>query len=192
MAWRVSLLISIVLIAAIARVSADTFVVTNTSDSGPGSLRQAITDANAHPNGAVVDRITFNIPGAGVHTIVLDSTLPDITESVFADGWSQPGFQTKPVIELTTVPAAAGDGLRLMSNFITVRGLILNRFSSGIFIGPYAWVSVQGCYIGTDQTGMVAVPNGTGINVTGGSRSLIGGSGKGAGNLISGNTGFGI
>ena len=28
-----------------------TFTVTNTDDSGPGSLRQAMDDANAHPNG---------------------------------------------------------------------------------------------------------------------------------------------
>jgi len=192
MVWRISLLLSII-IASIARVSASTFVVTNTNDSGPGSLRQAITDANAHPNSAEVDAVQFNIPGAGVHTIVLASTLPDITESVFIDGWSQPGFQTKPVIELTTVTGAAGDGLRLMSDFITVRGLILNRFDgNGIYIGPHAWEAIQGCYVGTDQTGIVAAPNSNGIVVSGGSRNLVGGSGPGAGNLISGNTGMGI
>ncbi len=42
------------------------FTVTNTDDSGPGSLRQAILDANANPG---ADLITFNIPGAGPHTI---------------------------------------------------------------------------------------------------------------------------
>lgn len=128
-----------------------------------------------------------------MHTIVLASSLPDITESVFVDGWSQPGFQSKPLIELTTVGGAAGGGPGLMSNFITVRGLILNRFvGSGIFIGPFAWTSVQGCYIGTDQAGLVAAPNGEGIRISGGSHNLIGGSGEGAGNLISGNNGSGI
>lgn len=38
------------------------FVVTNTSDSGAGSLRQAILNANANGAG-VVDTITFNIAG---------------------------------------------------------------------------------------------------------------------------------
>ncbi len=38
------------------------FTVISTNDSFPGSLRQAILDANASPG---TDRITFNIPGAG-------------------------------------------------------------------------------------------------------------------------------
>ncbi len=40
--------------------------VTNTNDSGPGSLRQAILDANANPG---QDMIAFNIPGIGPFTI---------------------------------------------------------------------------------------------------------------------------
>ena len=47
-------------------VAAATFTVTNTNDSGAGSLRQAILDANAS---AGADLIDFSIPGAGVHTI---------------------------------------------------------------------------------------------------------------------------
>src|SRR5205807_3002657 len=42
------------------------FVVANTNDSGPGSLRQAITDANNHPG---TDDIVFDIPGTGSFTI---------------------------------------------------------------------------------------------------------------------------
>src|SRR5207245_5829475 len=53
---------------------------------------------------------------------------------------------------------------------------------------------IQGNYIGTDKSGTYAVPNGTGIVV--GSNNTIGGVsttlGAGAGNLISGNTQFGI
>ena len=47
-------------------VAAATFSVTNTNDSGAGSLRQAILGANATPGG---DSIEFDIPGSGVHTI---------------------------------------------------------------------------------------------------------------------------
>src|SRR5215468_75891 len=68
--------------------TASTFTVTNNSDSGAGSLRQAITDANNH---AGLDRIEFNIPGAGVHTITLASALPTITGPVVIDGYTQPG-----------------------------------------------------------------------------------------------------
>jgi hypothetical protein len=52
---------------------AATFTVLNTNDSGAGSLRQAITSANA---AAGADTIAFDIPGAGVHTITFASTLP--------------------------------------------------------------------------------------------------------------------
>ncbi len=63
-------------------------VVTNTSDSGPGSLRQAILNANANPG---VDTIDFAIPGTGVHTISPASALPTITDPVVIDGYTQPG-----------------------------------------------------------------------------------------------------
>src|SRR2546422_5413375 len=66
----------------------NTFVVTNTNDSGAGSLRQAILLANTLPG---TDTITFNITGGGVHTINLTSALPTITEAVVIDGYTQPG-----------------------------------------------------------------------------------------------------
>src|SRR4030095_8251296 len=75
-----------------------TFTVTNTSDSGSGSLRQAILDANAN---AGSDMIDFNIPGAGVHTIMPASALPTITDPVTIDGTTQPGFAGSPIIELS-------------------------------------------------------------------------------------------
>src|SRR6516225_6219946 len=54
-----------------------TFAVTNTDDSGPGSLRQAILDSNAATGGTNV--IDFAISGAGVQTIAPFSPLPAIT-----------------------------------------------------------------------------------------------------------------
>src|SRR4029453_12764126 len=49
-----------------AALPAATFNVTSTNDTGAGSLRQAIIDANS-AGGA--DTIAFNIAGSGVHTI---------------------------------------------------------------------------------------------------------------------------
>ena len=49
-----------------ALAPAATFTVINTNDSGTGSLRQALLDANGNPG---LDTIAFNIPGAGPHTI---------------------------------------------------------------------------------------------------------------------------
>ena len=84
------------LLISIVRVSADTFVVTNTNDSGPGSLRQAITDANAHPNPANGDDIRFNIPGSGIHTITVSSALPDITEAWWWTAGRSLDFKVRP------------------------------------------------------------------------------------------------
>jgi hypothetical protein len=71
------------------RLALSTFTVTNASDSGPGSLRQAILDANAS---AGADTIAFSIGGGGAQTITLQSSLPAITETVTVDGTTQPGF----------------------------------------------------------------------------------------------------
>ena len=64
------------------------FLVTNTNDTGAGSLRQAITDANAGPG---AETICFDIPGDGPHTIQPLSALPSISDPVTIDGLTQPG-----------------------------------------------------------------------------------------------------
>jgi hypothetical protein len=73
-----------------------TFTVTSTDDSGAGSLRQAILDANAAGAGSVV---AFNIPGPGVPTIAPATDLPPISAAVTIDGTTQPGAKanTNPV-----------------------------------------------------------------------------------------------
>src|SRR5262249_38034039 len=70
------------------------FGVTNTNDSGPGSLRQAILDANSSPG---ADTIQFGIPASDSNfdphldtwTIRPSTTLPQLTEQVLIDGYSQ-------------------------------------------------------------------------------------------------------
>src|SRR5262245_1016731 len=65
-----------------------TYTVTNTLDNGPGSLRQAILDANGH---AGADTINFNIQGAGPFTIAPATPLDPITDRVTLNGYTQPG-----------------------------------------------------------------------------------------------------
>ena len=64
------------LLPAAGLAFANTYAVTTTGDSGAGSLRQAILDANANPG---ADTISFSIAGSGVHTIAPGSALPAIT-----------------------------------------------------------------------------------------------------------------
>ncbi len=87
------------LVALAGSLSAATFTVTTTSDAGAGSLRQAIMDANASPG---ADTIVFNIPGGGVHTIVLTTWLPKATDVLSVDGYTQPGSSPN------TLPLALG------------------------------------------------------------------------------------
>lgn len=69
-----------------------TLTVTNTNDSDAGSLRQAILDSNANPPPPnMTNLIQFNIPGSGVHTIALASSLPEISQPVIIDGYTQSG-----------------------------------------------------------------------------------------------------
>jgi titin len=51
---------------------------------------------------------------------------------------------------------------------------------------------IQGNKIGTDVTGIVALPNSNGLNFASGSNNTVGGAAPGAGNLISGNSQDGI
>jgi hypothetical protein len=64
-------------------------VVSNTLDAGAGSLRDAMSSANASPG---FNRIVFNIAGACPRIINLSSALPLITDSLTIDGTTQPGF----------------------------------------------------------------------------------------------------
>jgi hypothetical protein len=180
--------------------AATSFIVTNTDDSGPGSLRQAINDANAN---AGADTIVFNIQGTAL-TITPTTLLPDITDPVTIDGFTQPGFQGKPVVELNggelrVVPQGAG--LTIKGGNSVVRGLVINSFKiagiqlSGTDQSPTGHNVIEGNFIGTDISGTAPgdrQPRGINIGIFGsglfGSNSnLIGGTHSNARNVISGN-----
>ena len=156
-----------------------TYSVTNTFDSGPDSLRDAIEKANSNPG---LDTIDFEIPGPGPHSITLGQALPVITSPVIIDGQSQPGYTNKPIIELNGTfvaqPASnAGNyinGLELGKSLLggaedssgsTIQGLAVNRFGKGgNFPGNGILVqsnnnTIQDNFLGTDVSGTTAVGN---------------------------------
>ncbi|MEO8434757.1 MAG: Calx-beta domain-containing protein, partial [Pyrinomonadaceae bacterium] len=168
-----------------------TFVVTNTNDSGAGSLRQAIIDANAALG---VDTITFNIPGPGVHTITPSSALPIIFDPVTIDATTQPGFAGQPLIELNGASAGSGaSGLTITAGRTTVRGFVINRFSNGKAIEIYMRGNniIEGNYLGTNSGGTALSANRTGVSLEQ-AGNLIGGTTAAARNIISGNSSEGI
>jgi hypothetical protein len=203
--WTALFLAAAGLIFTLRPALAATLTVINTNDSGAGSLRQAILDANA--TGAP-DVITFNIPGGGVHTITPASPLPTITDpgGVVITGYAQPGSSQNTLngasnavilIELNGTNAGAGANGLTFTTAANVSGLVINRFSGhGILLtGTSTGVNVDGCFIGTDPTGLIAQGNGgDGVrieNSTGG-HDVSGSSSLGARNLISANGGNGV
>ncbi|MEG4858743.1 SdrD B-like domain-containing protein [Microcoleus sp. K1-B6] len=168
------------------------FTVTNTNDAGPGSLRQAITDANAAA--APPHNINFAIPGAGVQTIAPLSILPNISVPIIINGTSQPGFAGTPLIEINGANTVGISGFRVLAGGSTLRGLIINRFgNTGISLESNG-NTVAGNYIGINSAGTAASPNALfGVAVqNGGSNNIIGGIAPGDRNVISGNTADGI
>jgi hypothetical protein len=189
------------MLAAKPALASTTFTVINTNDSGAGSLRQAIVDANA-TTGA--DTIEFNIPGTVVKTIAPTTELPKITGPVTINGYSQPGAQPnqkaigsdavlKVVLSGASSPGA--DGLEIGASNSTIKGLVINRWSQGIRIdGPDATGNkIAGNFIGTDASGTKDLGNSyAGVNVYDASNNTIGGTTAGERNIISGNDGSGV
>ena len=171
------------------------FLVSNTNDSGVGSLRQAIIDANAAANAGSPDFIIFDIAGVGPHTITLSSALPGITEAVHIDGSSEPDFGGTPVIEINGNSVnASGLTLAAGSDGSTIQGLIINNFDNDSIRVESGNHTIIGNYLGVNAAGTaVSGSSFNGINVIGGADNItIGGTGAGEGNVIGGATQRGI
>jgi len=173
---KITLLFLAILVVKIT--FATVFSVTSTSDSGVGSLRDAINSANANPMDA--DSIKFNIPvsdpnfnaSTGVFTITLSSALPTINSmSVVVDGTSQPGNTNVNGPEIC---------IRSTSNLLygicfplsggVVKGLIINGFQSAVIITktgsyPSGGCTVSDCYIGVNFNGTAIESNEIGITI---------------------------
>ena len=158
-------------------------IVDKTDDSGLGSLRQAIIDANGNPGS---DTIAFAIPKTdagfdsvvGVWTIQPASVLPAIfDEGLVIDGRTQAEFvgdDTNPLgpeIELDGTNAGPSSaGLAMMGDAIQILYLAINRFGgAGVWTYGASWGHIAGCYLGTDPTGRAAAGNLLGVQIDAGS-----------------------
>ena len=177
----------------------ETFFVTNTSDSGPGSLRDAILAANE--NKERLDTIAFNIPenGEGTFRITPLSALPDISDPVILDGRTQPGYAGKPIIEISGENASDSSGFVLTASDSLIQGFAIggffgldffNQWSAGITVRGQN-NAIRGNYLGTDVSGEIADPNKHGIVITG-TNNRIGGLTDEDRNLLSGNRETGV
>lgn len=152
-------------------------VVTNLNDSGPGSLRKALSDA---ANGFCVPcSITFNIPVPGPIPVL--SPLPIPSTVVTIDATTQPGYAGTPIVGLDGA-ACACDGLSLQGNS-SISGLAVYNFSGGggVWLEGTGSNTLTNSWIGINLAGNAA-PNATGVIIDGASNNTI------SNNVISGNT----
>jgi CSLREA domain-containing protein len=172
------------------------------------TLRAAIQEANKH---AGPDTIAFNIPGGGVQTIQLNSTLPNLSDATgptTIDGYTQPGSSpnTDPLVsnaaimvQIAGAGSAGFDALRISSSGNLVRGLAFYNLRRSIqLIGSGANDNVVvGNFIGTDATGTSSAPasaaSASGVDIReGASTNRIGGTSPAERNVISGSALNGI
>jgi len=145
------------------------YTVTNLSDTGAGSLREALTLAVGG------DSVEFGVAG----TISLTSALPDISASIVIDGTTAPGYTNSPLVYIdgaaTAGQNASGLVLSSGSDNSTVKALgIINFDKSGISIADSLGHVVQSNYIGTDGVNTAGNAE-NGIYISNSSGNTIGG-----------------
>ena len=176
-------------------------IVTNTQDSGPGSLRAAIYFGYDHPG----TTITFNIPASdpgfsnNVFNIFPTDQLPGLWKATVIDGNTQPTNSNPNRTEillngsLATLPSVFAHGLHFRGTNCAARSLIIQKFNGyGVLIdGTNATGNVlSGCYVGIDSSGTIPMTNGL-VSIAieaGASGNLVGGTTVAARNIISGSS----
>lgn len=143
------------------------FTVTSAADDGEGTLRDAITQANAT---AGDDEIVFAIVDDTDQivvdpTITLATALPDLTEAILIDGSSQPQSAR---VSLAAGTASGASGLTLLqaASGSTLVGLSLSGFVNGIHLQAADSVTILDCETTGNATG-------AGVLVEGGTDNLI-------------------
>lgn len=187
---------------------AATYTVSTNADSGAGSFRQAIIDANAN---AGADTINFTASG----TITISSTMDAITESVIIDGTTAP--DTFGGVDVILGGSSSIDCMQITGGSSTTikgigfsgcrKGILATYGASGIILGgaasreylvvdgsTVAGISLEGAGTVTilgSQFGINAA-NKSGISITDGTTITIGGSGTNEQNEIVSSTDDGI
>jgi hypothetical protein len=154
---------------------AQTFVVTNTDDSGAGSLRDAITSANSNPG---PDTITFNIPGSGIQFIFVTAPM-NVTDPVFINGYSQPGYAGTPLIHLEGM--GTGTALNITGGVSVVAALSFTSFFAGATNGMVRISGtgnnvVTGCSFGVRGDSTRPTTASIGVLIDGSNGNRVGGT----------------
>src|SRR5436190_12071409 len=173
------------------RIAPATFTVFTPADSGPGSLRQAILNANLTSD---LDVIDFRLGGFGVFTIRLQTPLPTLSGPVQILGNTEPGYTNSPLVAIDAshlhVPTPFS-GFVLSGSATsgsTIRGLSIYGFTgAAIDISKSNGNFIYGNYLGLTPDGTAIGRAAYGVHLSSSSSNQIGGTGSGLKNVISNN-----
>jgi hypothetical protein len=147
----------VLLAAMVTRVGwADTYTVTKSADSGPGSLRWAINQANKH---AGADKIVFAKALKG-QMIQPATVLPTITGAYTSINGDIDG-NGAPDIEINGINVQTDDsGLTVNASHCSVTGLAVTQFQSmGVVLWYASYGTVRSCHLGASLSGTQPKPN---------------------------------
>lgn len=156
-----------------------TFTVASTADSGAGTLRAAMTAAEANDNIGETDTIEFSL--ATGSTIQLAASLPTLAEPVLLDGCSESPNSPGPCVGIRgikscpTCNGGTGFNLQTGASGSTIRGFALSNLGDAIAIGADG-VTVKNNWIGFTTTGASEGNGHQGMSI-GGNSNVIGGAG---------------
>lgn len=196
-----------------ASAQATTIVVNSAADNinvacsvSVCTLRKAIEQSNSTVG--VKETITFNInpsgnpkcnPVPGICVITLKNALPEITDPVTIDGYTQPGASPNTLVVGNDAQLRieikgkdkAFKGLVVKAHDTTIKGLVLNKFQYAIALFGNNGL-VAGNFIGMNPNGTTASGNYGGVFVGKGAQDNHIGGDVDARNVISGNEREGI
>ncbi|MEO5675386.1 MAG: PKD domain-containing protein [Chitinophagales bacterium] len=196
---------------------ANVYTVSTNANSGIGTLRQAISDANNHIG---PDSIKFNIMDSSVtgRTIILNSALPSISEQLIIDGTSQnkgPAFGISFTKILVTASISIPQCFNINADNCEIYGLFITGFQMGILVNnAYSQIgginkgnvlvscssaciklqstdhsAIVGNLVGVDTSGNIGAGlAGNGIELSNSYAITIGGHSSSSSNVISGNS----
>ncbi|MEI6123322.1 MAG: right-handed parallel beta-helix repeat-containing protein [Bacteroidota bacterium] len=157
---------------------ATTYTVTNTNDTGLGSLNAAITSANSHLGADTVkfhlitSDINYSI-AEGIWTIHITTALPYFIDNrTFIDGNSQSTFGTTntngPEVFIQCENASINAAFILGSSNNKISCLGITGFTYGILIYGSTSNTITDVYAGTNFDGTTSIPNQYGIGIANG------------------------
>ena len=185
--------------ATVSTSVAEGFIITNTNDSGAGSLRQVLLNVNGSANPASIT-IGVEIPGPGPYVIQPTSPLPVIAHPLVLNATPATGFSgTAPlVIDGSLIPASPAPAnvaltpglLDVNAPNVVLRGLTISGFAGfGVVLGVQSGNdTLSDDNIGTNVNGTAVVaPNTIGGVLVLSAGNTIGSTTTQDTNAISGN-----